>query len=99
MPCLALLATAGDEPDWNDRDRSRGHRAIPLASERMVEELPMIAQLIRQLGLDVGSVLRPDPKLLVDMDQQQYNRRCRLRTCSPWPSAACPRCRAVSGCG
>jgi hypothetical protein len=59
LRCLTLLATVGEEPEWNDRHRSRGHRAIPLASEEMVEHAPMIAQLLRQFGLDVREVLRP----------------------------------------
>ncbi len=57
--CLTLLGTAGDEPAWNDRARSQGHRAIPLPSEEFVERLPMVAQLIRQLGLELGSVVTP----------------------------------------
>ena len=52
-----LLATAGDEPEWNSRHTSRGHAAIPLPSARIVERFPMIAQLIRQLGFDVADVV------------------------------------------
>lgn len=59
MRCLSLLATAGDEPDWNDRRRSKGHQAIPLPSPHIVERAPMIAQLIREMGLDIASVIRP----------------------------------------
>ncbi len=59
MRCLTLLGTAGDEPAWNDRSRSAGHRSIPLPSEEFVERLPMVAQLIRQLGLDLGVVVAP----------------------------------------
>lgn len=59
MQCLQLLGTAGDEPDWNDAARSLGHRAIPLPSEQFVERLPMVAQLVRQLGLDIGVVVTP----------------------------------------
>src|SRR6478672_5653632 len=51
LRCLVLLATAGDEMHWNSRHDSRGHKCIPLVSEKMVEEAPMIAQLIRQIGL------------------------------------------------
>src|SRR4051794_38575092 len=29
MRCLTLLASAGDQPAWNDRSTSRSHRAIP----------------------------------------------------------------------
>lgn len=64
IKCLTLLATVGDEPDWCDRHRSRGHRAIPLASEELVEQTPMIAQLFRGFGLDVRQVVRPGAPLL-----------------------------------
>ena len=59
VQCLKLLGTAGDEPGWNDRTQSKGHRAIPLPSEQFVERLPMVAQLVRQLGLDIGVVVTP----------------------------------------
>jgi PAS domain S-box-containing protein len=62
--CLTLLATAGDEEAWNDVARSHGHRSIPLTSPEAVECLPMIAQLIRQLGFDVAGVLQPDPPVV-----------------------------------
>ena len=55
--CLTLLGTAGDLPDWNDRTRSEGHRAIPLPTPEFVERLPMIDQLIRQLGIEVRTVV------------------------------------------
>jgi hypothetical protein len=73
MRCLVLVSTAGQEPEWNDRRLSRGHRAIPLTSEKTVEEAPMVAQLIKQLGLDVATVLRPDPALLLDMRDRTHN--------------------------
>jgi hypothetical protein len=71
--CLTLLATAGDEPAWNSRLASTGHKTIPLPSEHVVEQIPMISKLIRQLGLDVGTILRPDPELLLELDQRSYN--------------------------
>ena len=71
--CLTLLATAGERPEWNDRAKSEGHRAIPLASEKMVAQIPMIAQLVSQFGLEVSSILKPDPSLMVDMEQKTYN--------------------------
>src|SRR5262249_41137651 len=58
---------------WNDRRGSAGHRAIPLASEAMVRRSPMIAQLVSQLGLEVATLLEPDPQLLVDLEQRSYN--------------------------
>jgi hypothetical protein len=71
--CLTLLATVGDEPDWNDRRKSAGHRAIPLPSPQVVEQLPMVAQLVRQLGVEVSTVLQPDPALIVDLTQRTFN--------------------------
>ena len=64
--CLTLLATDGQEAEWRSRHASRGHKAIPLISEAMVAEAPMIAQLIQQMGLRVAHVVRPDPGLLLD---------------------------------
>jgi hypothetical protein len=73
MPCLVLLATAGDQPEWNSTKRSQAHRAIPLASARMIDDSPMISQLIRQLGLEVHDILRTGPDLLVDREQKTFN--------------------------
>lgn len=57
MRCLALMGTAGDEPAWNSRHQSRGHRAIPLPSAEIVRAAPMIARLIEDLGIDLESVV------------------------------------------
>ena len=73
LRCLVLLATAGDEPAWNDRRLSSGHRAIPLSSEAAVEKAPMIASLIKQLDLDVATVLRPGRDLFLDAGETNHN--------------------------
>ena len=73
MRCLTLLATRGQESDWNDRRKSRGHAAIPLPSEKIVENAPMISQLIAQLGVDVSAIPRPEPDVIVDLAQKSYN--------------------------
>lgn len=73
MRCLTLLATRGEKPEWNDRRASRGHVAIPLPSEKIVENAPMIAQLISQLGVDISALLRPEPEMIVDLAQKSYN--------------------------
>jgi hypothetical protein len=73
MKCLTLLASAGDRPEWRSRHRSKGHKAVPLPSEQMVEQAPMIAQLIRQFGLDVQQVLSPGPEILSDAKGKTYN--------------------------
>ena len=71
--CLTLVATDGLEPAWRSPEQSRGHRCIPLVSETMVEQAPMISQLITQLGLSVSSVIRPAPGMLLDTTETSYN--------------------------
>ena len=71
--CLTLLGTVGDLPAWNDRRQSQGHQAIPLPSEQLVEQLPMVRQLITQLGLEVSTVIRPDPASTRELSQRTYD--------------------------
>jgi len=71
--CLTMLGTMGDNADWKSRSTSNGHRAIPLASAEMVGGIPMISRLLTQFGIDVGSVMRPDPMLIGDMSAKTYN--------------------------
>ncbi|HEX5727643.1 MAG TPA: hypothetical protein VFX98_19380 [Longimicrobiaceae bacterium] len=73
MQCLVLMASAGDEPAWNDRRASRGHQAVPLPSARIVEQAPMISQLIHDLGLDVDAVVTPRPELIRGLDGRTCN--------------------------
>ncbi len=73
--CLVLVSTAGDEPAWNDRRRSAGHRVIPLPSEDAVQQLPMIAQLIRELGFEVSGVIQPEEEILLGHGVQRSVRR------------------------
>lgn len=48
---LSLLGTAGVEPAWCDRRQSSGHVGIPLLSQEFVAEIPMIARMLKQLGV------------------------------------------------
>ena len=64
--CMKLVATAGDQASWNEVHKSNSHRVIPLPSAEAIERLPMISQLLRQLGLEVGGVLQRSSKILVD---------------------------------
>jgi hypothetical protein len=60
LKCLTLLGTAGDEDDWNRRDASRGHQAIPLVSAELLRaRVPMVARLIEQMGVDAQQVINP----------------------------------------
>ena len=73
MKVLTLLATIGQQQEWCDPRQSVGHRAIPLPSTQIVEEAPMIAQLIREMGLDISVVVSPDVSLLQESVGRSYN--------------------------
>ena len=73
VKCLTLLATAGDQPAWNDRRASVGHQVFPLPSEAMVNQLPMMAQMFKQFGLKLQTLLNDDPQLLLDSEHRTYN--------------------------
>lgn len=51
VPVLSLVGTYGVNPSWNDRRNSRDHKGIPLFSSAFVEAIPMIARLLREIGV------------------------------------------------
>lgn len=73
MRCLALLATAGERPEWNSRHESATHKVIPLPSQAVVSRIPMVSQLIQQFGLPLNALVEPHPELLSDLGQKKYN--------------------------
>jgi hypothetical protein len=73
MKCLTLVATIGQEPQWCDPRQSVDHQAIPLPSAQMVEGAPMIAQLIREMGLEIADVVAPDKELIHESEGRSYN--------------------------
>jgi hypothetical protein len=74
MKCLVLLATVGMQPEWNSRNQSRGHRVIPLPNgEYFIKAFPMVGRLVEQMGLEVDTVLQPDPAVVRDMAQRTFN--------------------------
>ncbi|HUQ48745.1 MAG TPA: hypothetical protein VM053_10980 [Gemmatimonadaceae bacterium] len=73
MKCLTLVATIGQEPHWCDPRQSVAHQAIPLPSAQMVEGAPMIAQLIREMGLAISDVVAPDEQLVQKSAGKSYN--------------------------
>lgn len=72
MKCLVLLATFGEKPEWNSRLNSRGHQAIPLPSQMVVEQFPMISNLVKQLGIDIKTVIDPEECLILDKAETEY---------------------------
>jgi hypothetical protein len=51
-PVLTLLGTRGRNPDWNERDKSRGFRCIPLVSSKYVQSLSMLAMQFKSMNFD-----------------------------------------------
>lgn len=72
MKCLTLMGTVGEEAAWNSRHASVGHKAIPLPSPDIVEQAPMIAQLIRDFGLDLSAVVDPGNEVVRDLMGKTY---------------------------
>lgn len=72
MKCMVLLATAGEHPDWNCRFRSKSHQVIPLPSLELVERMPMVSHLVRQLGFDIPSVIGPQRSILLEPHEQLH---------------------------
>ena len=73
MRCLTLMASRGTQSNWNSRNNSAGHKAIPLPSADFVSRIPMISRLVSMFGLDVNALINPDPGLIADLEQRSYN--------------------------
>lgn len=63
-PVLSLVGTRGIEDDWNDRENSKGHAGIPLISSAFVSGIPMIARLLKELGVPMGWVDSHDSEII-----------------------------------
>src|SRR5262249_46955018 len=62
--------SAGDLPEWNQRQASVGHQAIPLESDRLPIAFPMISQLLAQLGAILNAT---DGRIILEHSQRTYN--------------------------
>jgi len=73
MRCLTLLASAGEKPQWNMISHSQNHQCIPLPSSEGVAGMPMIAQLMQQLGVQLSTFDAGSTGMLMDLDQHQLH--------------------------
>jgi histone H3/H4 len=64
-PVLSLIGTHGHEADWNDRSKSQGHVGIPLISSAFVGAIPMIARLLKELGVPLEWVDGHDSEMII----------------------------------
>jgi hypothetical protein len=71
--CFVLIASAGQEPQWNDCALSKQFQAIPLGGDSFVAHFPMFSQLLTQFGVDLHAFLKPGSNLLVDQAEHRYN--------------------------
>lgn len=60
-PVLSLWGTYGQKAEWNHRELSQKHRAIPLLGSTHVRRIPMVAGLLKDLGVDLGALDTPSP--------------------------------------
>lgn len=73
LKCFTLLATYGITPAWQSRMGSKGHQAIPLPSAQVVAQIPMMRNMVKQMGLEINSVVAPDPDIIADLSQTNFN--------------------------
>ena len=73
MKCWTLLAAAGAEPQWNSRHTAAENPAIPLVSTELVAQMPLISGIIRQLGLDIPTVLGIEPERFLQLEPAVLN--------------------------
>ncbi len=73
VPCLILLATAGEQPGWNSPIMSVNHRVIAFKSAEALAEMPMIAQLLGQFGVNIATLISPTPELLMEPGPHTFN--------------------------
>ena len=73
VKCLTLLATAGDQLEWNQTEHSQRYKAIPLISTEFVAQFPMFSQLFTQLGIQLPLPQGNHSGLLLDAKEHSFN--------------------------
>lgn len=73
LKCFTLMASAGEEPDWNRVELSHRYRVIPIVSADFVKQFPMFSQLLHQFGLSTAFDVAPEGEWLVDLEEKTYN--------------------------
>ena len=61
---ISLMGTRGQNADWNDRRKSKGHVGIPLCSASFVDSIPMMSRLLRAMGKDLAWIDSKDSKIV-----------------------------------
>ena len=71
-PCITLLATAGDRPEWNTTVQSRRHRTVPVIGEPFTVRFPMFSQMFADLGVSCPIQPRLGPEALTGSAGRDY---------------------------
>jgi len=62
---LTLLGTQGKEAAWNNRVNSKGHIGVPLVSIDFINRIPMMARLLKELGIDLNWIDSDDTEMVI----------------------------------
>ncbi len=73
LKCFTLMATAGEQPDWNRVEQSRRYRVIPMVNADFVKQFPMFSQLLHQFGVSTAFDVTPQGEWLMDVEEKTYN--------------------------
>ena len=65
-PVLSLIGTHGQEEDWRDRRKSKGHVGIPLISSAFVDAVPMISRLLQEMGVPLEWADSRDTGIIIE---------------------------------
>jgi hypothetical protein len=65
-PVLSLMGTRGQRSEWNHRRHSKGHIGIPLVSADVIDAIPMMSRLLKQMGLDLDWIDKHDAALIAN---------------------------------
>lgn len=66
VKCLTLMSGCGES------DHSH-NTCIPLDSKNLSQKVPMMSLIIKQLGLDSGKIINPDPGIFIDPQKKNYS--------------------------
>lgn len=73
LKCFSLVATAGEQPDWNRIELSHRYRVIPMVNADFVKQFPMFSQLLHQFGVSTAFDVTPQGEWLMDVEEKTYN--------------------------
>ena len=65
-PVLSLIGSHGQEVDWCDRRKSKGHVGIPLISSAFIGAIPMISRMLGELGVPMDFLDSHDTGIIIE---------------------------------